>query len=48
MARTATGSSFRLDAGKVAEVDAVAAIDPARVLAEVRHERASRKRHHAP
>ncbi len=44
--RTRSGSAYRLS-GKRAETEALEAVEPAGVLAEVRSERESRKRGHA-
>jgi hypothetical protein len=42
--RTSTGSAYRVNAQRLADIDAVRNLDPARVLAEIRHERDRRKR----
>jgi hypothetical protein len=47
MTRTNSGSSYRVDQERVGEMEAVRAIDPAHVLAEIRGERESRKRRRA-
>ena len=46
MARTNSGSIYRVNLERVGEMDAVRTVDPVHVLAEVRSERESRKRLH--
>ena len=48
LSRTASGSTYRVNLEKAGENQDVAAIEPARVLAEIRSERDSRKRQRAP
>ena len=45
--RTSSGSTYRLNAERIGEIDAIRDIDPARVLAELRSERDLRKRERA-
>jgi len=47
LARTKAGSTYRLNADRVGEIDAIRDIDPVRVLAELRSERDLRKRERA-
>jgi hypothetical protein len=47
LTRTASGSSYHLDAAKSVEIDAARALDPAAVLATIADERDRRKRQHA-
>jgi hypothetical protein len=47
LSRTTSGSTYRINREKLGETKALAAIEPAGVLAEVRSERESRKRHRA-
>lgn len=47
LVRTSTGSTYRLNAEWVAEIDAFRDIDPAQMLAELRSERDLRKRERA-
>jgi hypothetical protein len=44
--RTSTGSMYRVNAEKLAQVAALAGIQPAEVLAQIQDERAQRKRQH--
>jgi hypothetical protein len=45
--RTSSGSTYRLNAKRVGEIDAIRDIDPVRVRAELQSERALRKRERA-
>jgi hypothetical protein len=47
LTRTTSGSTYRVNPGRLAEMHAVATIAPAEVLAEIRSERESRKRRRA-
>jgi hypothetical protein len=47
LSRTTSGSTYRINREKSGETEAVTAIEPARVLAEIRSERESRKRQRA-
>ncbi|MGZ5583819.1 MAG: DUF2087 domain-containing protein [Usitatibacter sp.] len=47
ISRTKSGSDYRVNAKEIGETEALAAIQPAGVLAEIRSERESRKRQHA-
>jgi hypothetical protein len=47
LSRTASGSAYRLNPEKYGQAASLAAIAPARVLAEIRGERESRRRAHA-
>ena len=47
LTRTRSGSTYRLNLEKMGEVEAIRTIEPARVLAEIRSGRESRKRQHA-
>lgn len=47
LARTKAGSTYRVNAERVGEIDAIRNIDPVRVLAELRSERDLRKRERA-
>jgi hypothetical protein len=47
MSRTNSGSMYRVNLERVGEIDAVRSAEPVHVLAEVRSERESRKRHRA-
>ena len=47
LSRTTSGSTYRINREKFAEAEAVTTIEPARVLAEIRSERESRKRQRA-
>ena len=46
ISRTKSGSAYRLNAERLAEIEAVASVDPGEVLEEIRVERESRKRQH--
>jgi hypothetical protein len=46
LSRTTSGSTYRLDETRLGEAQAMSALEPARILAEIRGERASRKRSH--
>lgn len=46
LTRTSSGSTYRLNPEKTGDVDIVRAIEPARVLAELRSARELRKRQH--
>ena len=46
ISRTKSGSAYRLNAERLAEIEAVASVDPGEVLEEIRVERESRKRKH--
>jgi hypothetical protein len=47
LVRTSSGSTYRLNAERVGEIDAIRDIDPAQMLAELRSERDLRKRERA-
>ena len=47
LSRTASGSTYRINRERLGETEAVATIEPAKVLAEIRSERESRKRQRA-
>jgi hypothetical protein len=47
LTRTRSGSTYRLNLERIADVEAVRTLDPARVLAEIRAARDLRKRQHA-
>ncbi len=47
LSRTTSGSTYRVNREKFGETEAVTAIEPAKVLAEIRNERESRKRQRA-
>ena len=47
LSRTASGSAYRINREKIGETEAVATVEPAKMLAEIRGERESRKRQHA-
>jgi hypothetical protein len=47
MSRTISGSTYRVNKERVGEMEAVRTVEPARVLAEIRRERDSRKRQRA-
>jgi hypothetical protein len=47
LSRTKSGSTYRVNPDELGEIKAVMNIEPAKVLAEVRSERESRKRRHA-
>ena len=47
LVRTSSGSTYRLNAERVGEIDAIRDIDPGQVLAELRSERDLRKRERA-
>ncbi len=47
MTRTRSGSAYRINQGKLGEIETARAIEPADVLAEVRNERDLRKRRRA-
>jgi hypothetical protein len=47
LSRTKSGSTYEVNPERTNEIDSVKNIEPARVLAEVRAERESRKRRHA-
>lgn len=47
LARDTSGSTYRIDAARSGEIDALRGIDPADVIAQVRAERDERKRRHA-
>lgn len=44
LSRTPSGSTYRVNRARIGEMEAIAELDPAQVLEEVRSERASRKR----
>jgi hypothetical protein len=44
LTRTASGSTYHVNAAKLSEIDAVRDVDPARVLADLQAERETRKR----
>jgi hypothetical protein len=46
LSRTKSGSTYRLDEASLGEAQSMSALDPARILAEIRGERASRKSSH--
>ena len=45
--RDPSGTSYRVDAGKVAQVEADGSVEPGEVLVELQEEREERKRQHA-
>ena len=47
MSRTSSGSMYRVNLEKIGEIEAVRAIEPLHVLADIRSERESRKRRRA-
>lgn len=47
LSRTTSGSTYRINRERLGETEAVAEIEPAKVLAEVRSDRESRKRQRA-
>ena len=47
VARTKSGSTYRVDRNKLGRMEELAAVDLAQVLAELRSERESRKQRHA-
>jgi hypothetical protein len=47
LSRTASGSTYRINRERLGETEAVATIEPAEVLAEIRSARESRKRRRA-
>jgi hypothetical protein len=47
LSRTTSGSTYCVNPERVAEIEAVATIEPGQLLAEIRHERESRKRQRA-
>lgn len=44
VSRTSSGSTYRINPERIGELEAVRAVEPVRVLAEIRSERESRKR----